>query len=127
MDNATSAFGEKLKEQVEERLRFYEEGVAPSKNVTAMQEAIATARAEVGDLADGDAAAEKPKKSKKKKRKTEDEEEVAPMETGELACRCCSPVTVPLMIFMGTNRLAWDRWYWCKSLNLDSMRGDKQG
>ncbi|MEW5299658.1 MAG: hypothetical protein WDW38_004290 [Sanguina aurantia] len=28
-DNATSAFGEKMKEQVEERLRFYEEGVAP--------------------------------------------------------------------------------------------------
>ena len=33
----TAAFGEKLREQVEERLRFYEEGVAPSKNTTAMQ------------------------------------------------------------------------------------------
>jgi hypothetical protein len=33
----TNAFGEKLREQVEERLRFYEEGVAPSKNADAMQ------------------------------------------------------------------------------------------
>lgn len=40
----TNAFGEKLKEQVEERLRFYEDGVAPTKNLTAMAEAMATAR-----------------------------------------------------------------------------------
>lgn len=33
----TAAFGEKMKEQVEERLRFYEEGIAPTKNITAMQ------------------------------------------------------------------------------------------
>ena len=37
MEVATSAFGEKMKEQVEERLRFYEEGIAPTKNTTAMQ------------------------------------------------------------------------------------------
>ncbi len=37
MDNATDAFGLKLKEQVEERLRFYEDGVAPRKNITVMQ------------------------------------------------------------------------------------------
>ncbi len=36
-DVATSAFGEKLKEQVEERLRFYEEGIAPRKNIAVMQ------------------------------------------------------------------------------------------
>ena len=34
---ASSAFGEKMKEQVEERLRFYDEGIAPTKNITAMQ------------------------------------------------------------------------------------------
>ena len=34
---ASNAFGEKMKEQVEERLRFYDEGVAPMKNITAMQ------------------------------------------------------------------------------------------
>jgi len=37
MDVATSTFGEKMKEQVEERLRFYEEGVAPRKNISVMQ------------------------------------------------------------------------------------------
>jgi nucleolar protein 56 len=37
MDLATSAFGERLKEQVEERLRFYEEGTAPRKNTEVMQ------------------------------------------------------------------------------------------
>ena len=36
-DAATAVFGERMKEQVEERLRFYDEGVAPTKNVTAMQ------------------------------------------------------------------------------------------
>ena len=34
---ASSAFGDKMKEQVEERLRFYDEGIAPTKNITAMQ------------------------------------------------------------------------------------------
>jgi nucleolar protein 56 len=34
---ATDAFGAKMKEQVEERLRFYEDGIAPKKNITAMQ------------------------------------------------------------------------------------------
>ncbi|BDA45072.1 Nucleolar protein 56 [Coccomyxa sp. Obi] len=50
----TAAFGEKMKEQVEERLRFYDEGIAPSKNVTAMQEAMAKAR-EAGDSAKAEA------------------------------------------------------------------------
>ena len=36
-DAATAVFGERMKEQVEERLRFYDEGIAPTKNVTAMQ------------------------------------------------------------------------------------------
>ena len=37
MDVATKAFGERMKEQVEERLRFYEDGIAPGKNIDAMQ------------------------------------------------------------------------------------------
>ena len=40
-DLSTNAFGEKMKEQVEERLKFYEEGIAPTKNLTAMQAALA--------------------------------------------------------------------------------------
>ena len=37
MDTSTDAFGLKLRDQVEERLRFYEEGVAPRKNLDVMQ------------------------------------------------------------------------------------------
>ncbi len=43
MDLRTAVFGEKLKEQVEERLKFYEDGIAPTKNMTAMQAALAAA------------------------------------------------------------------------------------
>lgn len=40
VDNPTSKFGELLREQVEERLRFYEEGVVPRKNSEVMQQAL---------------------------------------------------------------------------------------
>lgn len=39
-DSSTTAFGEKLKEQVEERLDFYDKGVAPRKNVDVMKEVM---------------------------------------------------------------------------------------
>jgi nucleolar protein 56 len=65
---ATDAFGAKMKEQVEERLRFYEDGIAPKKNITAMQEAIQSLAGTTDmDLDD----AEEPK-SKKKKKKDKD-------------------------------------------------------
>lgn len=37
MEKQTPAFGEAMKAQVEERLRFYDEGIAPSKNLDTMQ------------------------------------------------------------------------------------------
>jgi hypothetical protein len=37
LETGTDAFGLKLKDQVEERLRFYEEGVAPRKNLDVMK------------------------------------------------------------------------------------------
>ncbi|KAL4513455.1 hypothetical protein Ndes2526A_g07415 [Nannochloris sp. 'desiccata'] len=40
LESSTDAFGTKLKEQVEERLRFYEDGVAPRKNLDVMKEVI---------------------------------------------------------------------------------------
>jgi nucleolar protein 56 len=40
-DFQTTLFGEKLKEQVEERLAFYDKGTAPRKNIAMMQEVIA--------------------------------------------------------------------------------------
>merc|ERR1712146_770822 len=39
-DEATTIFGEKLKDQVEERLAFLTEGTTPRKNIEVMQEAI---------------------------------------------------------------------------------------
>merc|ERR1712110_1088523 len=43
-DEATTVFGEKLKDQVEERLVFLTEGTKPRKNLEVMQEAIAEVR-----------------------------------------------------------------------------------
>lgn len=40
--------------QVEERLRFYEDGVAPTKNLTAMQDALRKVAEAEGPDADGD-------------------------------------------------------------------------
>lgn len=39
-EDATDVFGAKLKEQVEERLRFLDTGVVPRKNLDVMEEAI---------------------------------------------------------------------------------------
>merc|ERR1712054_384061 len=40
-DEATTVYGEKLRDQVEERLAFLTEGTKPRKNIDVMQEAIA--------------------------------------------------------------------------------------
>lgn len=39
-DQPTTIFGQKLKDQVEERLSFFESGEMPRKNIEVMQEAI---------------------------------------------------------------------------------------
>ena len=100
LDTATDAFGQKMKEQVEERLRFYEEGVAPRKNLEVMKEVlgglkasdalddgegIPAAAAENGgkkkkktsSKKDADVVAAEPEKKKKKKRDEEAPEPVA--------------------------------------------------
>lgn len=43
-DKSTTTFGEKLREQVEERLDFYDKGVAPRKNLDVMKAAIETVK-----------------------------------------------------------------------------------
>ncbi|CAI0446379.1 unnamed protein product [Linum tenue] len=73
-ENGTNVFGEKLREQVEERLDFYDKGVAPRKNIDVMKSAMETAN----DDADADTNMEEAaseKKSKKKKSKSEAAEE----------------------------------------------------
>jgi len=67
---STSAFGTKLREQVEERLAFYDKGAAPTKNIVAMQAAMANAGLTVGGGGD--------KSSKKKKREAAADEDEAP-------------------------------------------------
>ncbi|XP_066349023.1 nucleolar protein 56-like [Miscanthus floridulus] len=69
---STSVFGQKLREQVEERLEFYDKGVAPRKNLDVMKAAIDSmvngTSMDDDDNQKTDASA---KKSKKKKTKAE--------------------------------------------------------
>lgn len=62
-EQSTTIFGEKMKEQVEERLAFYENGTVPKKNADVMKEALDEVRASAG------ATPESGKKKKNKKRK----------------------------------------------------------
>merc|ERR1712209_95857 len=75
-ETATKIFGEKLKEQVEDRLKFYESGDLPKKNVDAMQEAIAAVKEEAS-------AFEEVKHKKKKKDKKASKRKAEEMENEE--------------------------------------------
>jgi nucleolar protein 56 len=78
-EKATSKFGERLRDQVEERLQFYETGAAPKRNAVVMAGVVAALRAEdeevaagAGGAAEGDdeaaaAAAKKARKLAKKR------------------------------------------------------------
>merc|ERR1712071_724197 len=59
-ESTTEVYGNKLREQVEDRLKFYESGDIPRKNVEVMQEAILEAKSVM-------AAINSEKKKKKKK------------------------------------------------------------
>ncbi|TIC22117.1 Nop-domain-containing protein [Wallemia mellicola] len=75
-DAPTTKFGEALKNQVEERLQFYETGQAPSKNVDVMRKALDAIAADM-DLEDEDASddekmdEDKPKLSEEEKKAAE--------------------------------------------------------
>ncbi|XP_041916245.1 nucleolar protein 56 [Alosa sapidissima] len=80
----TSVFGDKLRDQVEERLAFYETGDAPRKNVEVMKEAVKEAGEVAAEIKRKMDKKEK-KRLKKEKRKSEalstcegEEEEVKP-------------------------------------------------
>lgn len=88
-DEATTVFGEKLKDQVEERLAFLAEGTTPRKNLDVMQEAIKEvkkrqkkkakkAEAKVSAEASGEALDEGVAEKPKKKKKAAEEAEEAP-------------------------------------------------
>merc|ERR1719192_3228671 len=78
-EQSNNIFGSKLKEQVEDRLKFFEDGTVPKKNLDVMKEAIAAVNAanEAGDkrkAENGEADGEPVKKKKKKKKKAAEEE-----------------------------------------------------
>ncbi|XP_011044182.1 PREDICTED: nucleolar protein 56-like isoform X2 [Populus euphratica] len=71
-ESGTTVFGEKLREQVEERLDFYDKGVAPRKNIDVMKAAIGSAENKDTAMEVEEApAVASAKKSKKKKSKSD--------------------------------------------------------
>merc|ERR1719365_162056 len=71
-ETSTKLFGEKLKEQVEDRLKFYDSGDLPKKNVDAMKEAIDAVKAENSEFTE--VTSKKAKKNKKRKAEAEAED-----------------------------------------------------
>jgi nucleolar protein 56 len=70
---ATSKFGDRLRDQVEERLRFYESGDAPRRNIDVMhgvfEELAAEEAAEAGAAAGADGGDKSTSKKSKKHKK----------------------------------------------------------
>lgn len=96
-ENLSSVFGERLREQVEERLKFYESGDIPRKNAEVMKEALeehiakmkeekTSKKRKLDETVNGDEEmAEAPKKKKKKKdKKAAAEESAAPGAVAEV-------------------------------------------
>jgi nucleolar protein 56 len=73
IEEPTNAYGEQLRDQVEERLKFYDTGDTPRKNIDVMS-AVASKLRDAAELVDKD---KKKKKKDKKKSKGGDDEEVA--------------------------------------------------
>ena len=63
----TSVFGDRLKHQVSDRLKFYDSGDLPAKNVDVMQLALQEAEVEREEIL----AKERKRKKKEKKRRKE--------------------------------------------------------
>ena len=72
-DELTDKYGVSMREQVEERLKFFDSGETPRRNVDVMQEVAALLRAERGEdveMADAPSSSKKEKKKKKRKEAT---------------------------------------------------------
>lgn len=68
-DEPSNIYGQKLRDQVEERLKFYETGAAPRKNIDVMEEIRKNIDAANGKDEDVEMETPKKKKSKKEKKK----------------------------------------------------------
>ncbi len=74
-DEPTKIYGEKLREQVEERLKFYETGAAPRKNLDVMEEIRKSLGKDEDDEEMEDVKTPKSSKKDKKKRKHDSDED----------------------------------------------------
>lgn len=73
-DELTDKYGLSMRAQVEERLKFFDDGATPRRNVDVMEEVAAALKAERGedvDMADAPASPSKKDKKAKKKRKSD--------------------------------------------------------
>ncbi|XP_039282306.1 nucleolar protein 56 isoform X2 [Nilaparvata lugens] len=73
-ENPSNIFGEKLKQQVEDRLKYYETGEKPKKNIDVMKEAleeILTEKSQLNGSVQENGMKKKKKKKKDKKRLSE--------------------------------------------------------
>ena len=75
IDEPTNAYGEQLRDQVEERLKFYDSGETPRKNIDVMSAVAAKLRADDGTDGEKKNKKKKEKKEKKEKKKREREED----------------------------------------------------
>lgn len=74
-DVPTSAYGVQLRNQVEERLQFYETGAAPKRNIDVMEAVAKELKKASGDQMDIDD--DKPSSSKKSKKKSKSSEDTS--------------------------------------------------
>ncbi|GAA5965367.1 hypothetical protein JCM3765_004873 [Sporobolomyces pararoseus] len=89
-DTPSTKFGEVLRNQVEERLSFYENGSNPTKNADAMKKALDAYKAEVAEANEGEEVAaakmdvdEEEKSEKKEKKDKKKRKSIAAEETAE--------------------------------------------
>ncbi|KAM7477203.1 hypothetical protein LguiB_024446 [Lonicera macranthoides] len=77
LDKSTTSFGDKLREQVEERLDFYDKGVAPRKNIDVMKVAIRNVENKDTEMDVDDKVSKETSVKKSKKKKSKDVEPMA--------------------------------------------------
>ncbi len=83
-DEPSSVYGQKLRDQVEERLKFYETGAAPRKNIDVMEEVARHLKA--GDDAEEEESGAKKKKKKDKKKDKKRKADESGSDDGEKVC-----------------------------------------
>ncbi|KAF5807001.1 putative Nop domain, helix hairpin bin domain superfamily, Nop domain superfamily protein [Helianthus annuus] len=82
-EKSTTSFGDKLREQVEERLDFYDKGVAPRKNIDVMKSAMEDVANQDTEMDVDKSSEPESKKSKKKKSKSKSAEDEVTVADGD--------------------------------------------